>query len=34
MNKIKFPSNKIKRIDAIKNDNGAIGCSSNHINAL
>jgi glycosyl transferase family 25 len=31
MKNIDFPSNKIKRISAIKHDNGAIGCSSSHI---
>jgi GR25 family glycosyltransferase involved in LPS biosynthesis len=34
MTKINFPNNKIKRISAIKNDNGALGCSSSHIKTL
>ena len=34
MSKINFPKNKINRISAIKNNNGAIGCSSSHIKTL
>jgi GR25 family glycosyltransferase involved in LPS biosynthesis len=34
MTKINFPNNKIKRISAIKNDNGALGCSCSHIKTL
>ena len=34
MKKINFPSNKIKRISAIENNNGSIGCSSSHVKTL
>jgi len=34
MKKIDFPLNKIVRISAIKNKNGAIGCTSSHIYTL
>ena len=34
MNKVNFPSNKIKRISAIKNNNGVLGCSNSHIKTL
>jgi len=34
INKINFPIDKIKRISGIKNNNGAIGCSSSHIKVL
>ena len=34
MEKIDFPQEKIKRIEAIKNDRGEIGCSRSHILAL
>ena len=34
INKIKFPTNKIKRISAIKHDRGEIGCSQSHIKIL
>ena len=34
MKKIEFPTNKIKRIDAIKHTRGEIGCSYSHIKTL